>query len=192
MHPHKEEIRRRILQQRSALTHLQVQQGGDAVRRRLMETDLYDQAQRIGCYVSVKSEVDTHGFIEAALSAGKRVAVPRTRRQGLMVHQEIQTLADLRPAPFGLLEPTGSDHPEIPPADFDLIIVPGLAFDRRGNRIGFGAGYYDRFLARVTASKIGLAYDFQILDHLPSDPHDIRLDLLVTEREIHTCKEAAL
>ena len=187
MHPQKQDIRRRMLKQRFALTPSQVQEVGDAVRNRLVETDLYGRARCLGCYVSVKNEVDTHRLIQVALEGGKRVGVPVTRKKQSLVHLEIHTLSGLRSGPFGLLEPAGGDRIEIPPGDFDLMLVPGAAFDRRGNRIGFGAGYYDRFLARTSAPKVGLAYAFQVLGRLPAALHDIRLDYLVTETAVYTC-----
>ncbi len=192
MHPKKEDIRQRIHQQRLALSAADVRRRGDTVRGRLVGMDLYGRAGCLGCYASVKNEVDTHRLIQAALDEGKRVGVPATQEKGVMTHLEIHTFSSLRPGPFGLLEPGGTGRVEIPPGELDLVVVPGIAFDRRGNRIGFGGGYYDRFLVRTAAPKIGLAYDFQVLDRLPTDPHDIRLDFLVTEEAVYTCGDIEL
>ena len=186
MHRTKEEIRRRIHRERLALAPSEVEDRSRAVGERLMATDLYRQTCCLGCYVSVKNEVDTHRLIRAALREKKRVGAPKTDRGGGMVHLEIEALSDLRPGPFGLLEPSGANRAEILPADFDLILVPGIAFDRQGNRIGFGGGYYDRFLGLTPAPRVGLAYDFQLLERLPVDAQDVRLDFLATESEVYT------
>ncbi len=191
MQSHKGQIRRRMLRERLALSPLEVQEHGATVRNLLQKTDVYRSAQCLGCYVSVKNEVDTRGLIRAALQERKRVGVPVTRTAGEMIHRAIRSIADLRPAGFGLLEPPGEGSLEIPPDAFDLIVVPGLAFDRRGNRIGFGAGYYDRFLVRTPALRVALAYDFQVLEHLPTDPHDTPVDFLITEAGVHACSGTA-
>ena len=185
----KTEIRRRVLAQRSAMTKAEAKQKGEAILGRLMSTDLYRQARCLSCYVSVKNEADTLGLIRVALDGERRVGVPLVGGGGKMALVEIRSLSDLHPAPFDLLEPRGPGLTEIPPEAFDLVIVPGLAFDRQGNRTGFGGGYYDRFLARATAPKVALAYDFQVIDGVPADPHDVRMDYLVTEAEICVCGE---
>ena len=185
----KAHFRRLMHRQRLALTSREVSEMGNAVRRRLLGMDIYGQARCISSYISVKNEVDTHGLIQATLEGGKCIGVPLTGKGGQMRHCRIASLSELKPAAFGLLEPS-PEAEEIQAEAFDLILVPGLAFDREGNRIGFGAGYYDRFLARTNAPKVGLAYDSQILHHLPSDPHDIRMDFLVTETGVCVCNKS--
>jgi len=176
-----------MLQQREAMTSSEAKQKGAAITSRLLQMDLYLKAQCLGCYVSVQKEVDTHALIQTALDEAKQLSVPVIGKKPKMRFIEIQNFSELKPASFGLLEPSGADQTEIPPNTFDLIIVPGLAFDRQGNRIGFGAGYYDWFLAQVNAPKVALTYDFQIQEHLSTEPHDIRIDFLVTETDICVC-----
>ena len=187
MRSKKGDIRRRMLELREQLGNGEVRQAGEAVTLRLTRTDFYQKANCLSCYVSVKNEVDTHTLIRFAIDDGKRVAVPvLTSQKGQMIHREVDSLENLEPNPLGLLEPSeGAGAPVLPEA-FDLIVVPVVAFDRKGYRIGFGGGYYDRFLAGTSALKVGLAYDFQRLDEVPSGPHDQRLDRVLTETKTYT------
>ncbi len=187
MKPKKSDIRSRLLEMREQLGDGEVRQAGEAVTRRLTETDFYQRATCFSCYVSVRNEVNTHTLIRFAIEAGKRVAVPvLTSERGEMIHREIDSLENLEPNPLGLLEPPEGAGAHVLPEAFDLIVVPVVAFDRRGYRIGFGGGYYDRFLAGTSALKVGLAYDFQRLDEVPSGPQDQRLDRVFTETKTYT------
>ena len=183
----KEEIRRCISRQRLALQIDVARMLGDAARRNLLGMRAYLSAACISCYVSVKNEIDTLGLIAQALEAGKRVGAPVAGARRQLVHRELCSLDALEPAAFGLLEPPESSH-EIPPESFDLVVVPGLAFDRHGYRVGFGAGYYDRFLAETSAIRVGLCYAFQVVDSVPSEAHDQPVDFVATDREVHMCR----
>ena len=90
----------------------------------------------------------------------------------------------MRTAHYGLREPVPNPELILPPHALDVILIPGIAFDRRGHRIGSGKGYYDRFLTRTQAVRIGLAYDFQVIDRVPAEPHDVKMDWIVTESEM--------
>lgn len=171
---------------RSELPPAQVRARSERVIARLAGREAYRLAGCIACYVSVRNEVHTHSLIDFARVSGKRVAVPVALPNRMLVHREIRSLAELKPSTLGLLEPSGETSRVVPPEAFDVIVVPGLAFDRAGNRIGFGAGYYDRFLSLTPAIKIGLAFDFQLFDRLPADDRDVAMDLVITESEIHT------
>ena len=190
MQSQKRDIRRRLLERRDQLGDDEVRHKGEAATRRLMETDFYQRANCLSCYVSVKNEVTTHALIRFALDEGKRVAVPvLTSQQGEMIHREVFSLENLEQNQLGLLKPPEKDGTQVPPEAFDLIVVPVVAFDRRGYRLGLGGGYYDRFLASTSALKVGLAYDFQLLDQVPSGPHDLRLDKIFTETVTFTCSD---
>ena len=171
---------------RSELSPGEVRSRSEYIIARLTGQEDYRRAGSLAIYVSVRNEVDTHTLIEFSLKSGKRVAVPVAEPNHMLVHREIRSLVELKPSGFGLLEPSDEAGAVVPPDTFDIVLVPGLAFDRAGNRIGFGAGYYDRFLSMTTASKVGLAYDFQLFDRLPTGPRDISMDLVITESEIHT------
>ena len=187
MHTDKQTLRESLLPQRDALTADEVAAASGAIRERIVTSPFYAEAGCINCYVSFGREVDTHRLINRALGDGKRLSVPLCRKGRQLVHREIRSLDDLSPSRFGLLEPTNPDLPEVASSDFDLVLIPGLAFDLSGNRIGFGAGYYDGFLSRTSAPKVALAYDFQVLDTIPTEPHDVPLDAIITQSRIHHC-----
>lgn len=144
--------------------------------RKLYRLTAFRRAAWVCCYVALPHEVQTWGLIEAMLKQGKRVAVPfirpGSRRLGL---SEIRDPgAELAPGAFGVLEPVPGARRPVAASRLDLVLVPGVAFDAQGRRLGHGLGYYDRFLARLPrrTATVGLAYRFQILEHLPTALHD--------------------
>ena len=184
--PSKAQIRNVTRKRRSELSPGEVRARSDDIVARLTDREVYRRAACLASYVSISNEVDTHTLIDRALESGKRVAVPVVEPNRTLIHLEIRSMAELKPSGFGLLEPSGKDGAVVPPGAFDIVLVPGLAFDRAGNRVGFGAGYYDRFLSLAHAFKIGLAYDFQLFDRLPHGPRDIPMDLVITESEVYS------
>ena len=171
---------------RSELSSREVHARSERIIARLTGHEVYRRAGCLASYVSIANEVDTLILIDLALDSGKRVAVPVVKPNRTLIHREVRSRAELTPSSFGLLEPLCEVGAVVPPDAFDVVLVPGLAFDHAGNRVGFGAGYYDRFLLRAPAFKIGLAYDFQLFDRLPAGPRDIPMDLIVTESGIHS------
>ena len=143
-------------------------------------------AETVMIYLSVSAEPDTAAIAETAWQKGKAVLVPKTtweRRH--MEAVEIHSLTEgLLQTPIGLHEPTSGAA--TPPELIDLVVVPALVFDRQGNRLGRGAGFYDRFLARLSirATVCGLGFAEQLVDDLPTDRHDYPMHMLVTDREV--------
>ncbi len=147
----------------------------------------YQQAQLLLPYVSYSTEINTHPIIESALAAGKRVAVPRCGANHQMGFFEIASWADLVPGYKGILEPAPHLQTPLAPQQMQgaLCLVPGLAFDARGFRIGYGGGYYDRFLANFTGAKVALARPSQLSEEpIPTDQYDIAIDYVVTPSKI--------
>ena len=145
----------------------------------------YAAAQAIHCYLPMRSEVDTRPLITDALAHGKRVAIPIVvPKAAELAHAWIESLtADaLTPGAFGTLNPR--ELRPAAPGDWDLVIVPLLAFDRRGYRLGYGKGYYDRLLAASPVVSIGIAFAAQEIDALPAEAHDVALDWVITENEM--------
>jgi 5-formyltetrahydrofolate cyclo-ligase len=141
----------------------------------------FQAAQCIGAYVSVDREIETHGLIRQLLAVGRRVCVPAF--VGEYVAAEIADFdADLQPGQFGILEPR-----TVRPAQPEVWLVPGLGFDRRGNRLGRGRGFFDALLRRTLALKIALAHEFQVLERIPAEAHDARMDRIVTETQVYEC-----
>ena len=162
-----------------------------AIVERLAALPEYGTAHTLSCYVSTADEVHTHELLKKAWSAGKRTAVPYIGG-GHIVLFHLTSLAELAPGNFGILEPKRElrslAERRIEPADLDLVIVPGVAFDRRCGRLGHGKGHYDYLLpqARPAARRIGMAFECQLVDEVPMLPHDVFLDAVITEREIYT------
>ena len=184
----KERIRKRVLAVRMGLDRGQVEASGQAILERVLSLEAYRRAKLVHTYVSSKeNEVDTRALICTCLAHGKRVAVPVVMPgTKTLAHALIDGLDQLVVGPWGLAQPDPAAAIWLPAeARIDLIVVPGLAFDRRGYRIGWGGGYYDRFLAQVQAVKIGLCYDALVLDCIPGEPHDVPVDMVVAETAIY-------
>lgn len=157
--------------------------------KRLIDHDLFKEAKSIFIYVSFGGEVDTHRIIKYALEKEKEVYVPKifSKSDGIQL-LKLDDLASLAPGYYGILEPPASSE-RVTIADIDLIIMPGLAFDMRGGRVGYGGGFYDKLLTDniTTVNKIALAYEFQIFDRVPSDKWDEKVDIIITEENIINC-----
>ena len=140
------------------------------------------KARIILFYASMPGEVDTLAMIEKAIYSGKRVALPIVeQKKGKLIPTLISSMEDLRLGTYGIAEPHLDPNKEIAIKDLDAVIVPGLAFDRQNNRLGQGAGYYDRFLRTLpeTVTTVGLAFDFQLTESLPTEAHDMRLQQII-------------
>ncbi len=182
---YKQALRQRYRDYRTALTPEQQRQMNDRILQRVQRLSYYRQCSRLLAYVSTPIEVDTRRLIEAALAAGKQVAVPRcvpgTRQ---MEFYTIDSLRTLSPGMFGVLEPKPDPARLIVPNEHDLCIVPGLCFDHFGFRLGYGKGYYDRFLTDFTGRAVGVCYAACVRYSLFRGRYDRPVDLLVTERYV--------
>jgi len=153
------------------------------ITQRVLDLSEYKQATYVFLYLSIGYEVDTYQLIKCAFSDGKRVCVPRCHAGGVMDAVEISSVSDLQPGMYGILEPDET-LPAIDPEKLDFILVPGMAFDRMRNRLGRGAGYYDRFLDRAKdAVTVGVCRSARLFDMIPFESHDKKVDFLITEKE---------
>ncbi len=152
------------------------------LRQRLFDLSVYQAADSLFCYVSFGDEPDTHAILEDALRAGKRVSVPLVC-ENVMEARVIRTMADLRPGPYDFLQPP-DDAPVALPETLALVIVPGLAFDRAGHRLGRGGGYYDRYLSGCAASAVALCRREHLVEAVPVLPHDRGVRFVITENEL--------
>ncbi|WP_269542934.1 5-formyltetrahydrofolate cyclo-ligase [Cerasicoccus fimbriatus] len=174
-------LRHLALARRSALHPEEREERDFKIMQRLLSLKDFTSAGCVLFYVSFGSEVDTHDMMNRSFG-GKTVLAPRVDGDNLHLH-ELTSLDDLKPGAYGILEPDAS-LPVLDPAKVDIIIVPGAAFDLRGHRIGYGKGYYDRLLNNVDALKIGLAYDRQMVEQVPDEPHDIPVDIIITNERM--------
>lgn len=179
-------IRQSLLAKRRALSETQAEEKSRAIQSALLNLDYYKHSETIHCYISMDSnrEVITDPIIENALANGKTVIVPRVENKGRLSHHFISGLDQLVENRWGVREP--AEDQQADPEDADMIIVPMTGGDRQKNRLGYGKGYYDRFLSGLNKpKKIGLLYDFTLKSEpLPVEDFDIRLDMLITESEI--------
>lgn len=163
------------------------------IAHRLTRLTAWQQAQTILIYVSFGSEIDTHALIKTALAANKTVTVPLCEKDHRLSPRVITRFPeDLHPGTMGILEPDPEKAAVCPAADIDLIVVPGLAFTKAGTRLGYGGGYYDRFLSKIapTVPTVALVPESQILTDLPTDEYDFPVTMLISERGVYPCADA--
>lgn len=181
----KNQLKESILQKRNSMPQEEILEKSNKIKNKLFTLKHYKNSKTIMFFVSFDSEVNTHEMVKESLK-NKAVVVPK------VWHHEIEPsiiidFDNLVPGKFGILEPI--ETMRIAYKNIDLILVPGIVFDMEGHRIGYGFGYYDKFLAKVPkALKIGLAFDFQVVDKIPREMHDVPVDIVVTEERVVECK----
>lgn len=184
----KKDIRKKMINLRNQLTEQQVNELSEKIISKLIKLPVFKNSQTIMLYLSFNNEVDTFKLIEKCQALGKKVIVPYCVNQGKkIIPVEIRDVEnDLVKSKFGYMEPKKEIIEAVDTETIDLIIIPGIAFDRNCYRIGFGAGYYDRFLGKLNfkISTIGLIYDFQLIELMPVEQHDIPVDYVITEKRI--------
>lgn len=184
----KDNYRQQILRLRGALTSQEIMQKGSDIHAQLFELDEFKKSQVLMCYVTYKNEVPTERIITHALNLKKKIAVPvvLTNKKQLKASL-VYDLNELKPGAYSILEP--SKRKIISPSQLELVIVPGTVFDRRGFRIGYGGGYYDRFLANLNPeiTTVGLAFELQLVERIPQHSHDVALKKIVTEKRVIEC-----
>ena len=184
MQTSKADIRKKVLAQRDALVAGQRAALSRAIVDRVLALDSYRSAARVAAYMSMGSEVETGALVADALARGKTLALPRVERgTGLRFYAVRDLERDLAPGVWGIRQPRPEMCAEIAPPSIEFVLVPGVAFTRRCERLGYGGGYYDGFirtLARRPALIAG-AFELQLLAELPMTDRDERVDLVVTE-----------
>ena len=173
----KHKIRTHIREKLNSHSELEKTKKSGIIKDRLFNEEAFKEAKVVMFYVSLKDEVSTLSMIDEAIRIGKRVCVPVIiKEEKRLIAGEIKDrIADLERQHFGIYQPKAGHVKEVPLEDIDLIIVPGIAFDKKNVRLGRGHGYYDRFLCALPnkTRTVGLAFDFQVVEHLPQDSHDI-------------------
>mgnify|MGYP002625410720 CR=1 FL=1 len=178
----KSSLREQMLDRRMSLDEETVKNSSQAIINRIINMPDYDNSSTILAYYPFKNEIDTIPIINDALKKGKRVGLPVTFDSHQMSFYEIWDISEVKPGRFGVMEP----DMDIPVEDNDaFMIVPGVAFDMRKNRIGFGAGFYDIYLDSFPdIYTCALAYDFQVIDAFETEEHDKAVDIIVTESQL--------
>ncbi|MCK9408173.1 MAG: 5-formyltetrahydrofolate cyclo-ligase [Bacteroidetes bacterium] len=181
-------LREELKGKRLEISKNEVQKRSKLIVEELLSLPDFFRADIVHTYISTKNnEVDTHDLIRLLLKQKKRVVVPiADKATKTMRHSELFSLSELVGGAYGILEPRMCRP--VPVSDLQVVIVPALAVDRKGHRLGFGAGFYDRFLHDVKLPTIALAYDFQVIDEVPQEPTDVPVSYVVTDREIIRCR----
>jgi len=181
----KEEIRKKMIRRLRGHSSALRDERSLIIQEKLLLTKEFKAAGTVMAYVSLPQEVNTCNFIEEALKQGKRVAVPYIEPPNkTILASELKALECLEKGPFGTQQPKMSVKKTVALKEIDLIVVPALAYDKKNMRLGRGKGFYDQFLSErdlSSAKTIGLAFDFQIVDSLPSDPHDRPVLSVITD-----------
>jgi len=181
----KSQIRTEGLLSRRAIPHLRLVRESQLVEENLVSQREYQEARVVASYLSTEDEVQTVGIIRRMLAEGKKVTAPLVDAPtGTLAFLEIHGLGELSPGHFGILEPRRGTPP-VPLSESDLVLVPLVAWDVRGYRIGYGKGYFDRALAaRGRSLSVGLALESQRVPRVPEGPTDVPLDMVVTEKRV--------
>jgi len=185
----RQDIRKEALSIRMKMDTGELNQLGSLIAQNLLKSDWYRNARCVHCFYGVtsKGEVPTVRILGDALASGKILVMPRvTDNDGGMEHIRVTNLELMQTGIWGIPEPVGDMR--VPVEEIELILVPGLAADLRGNRMGYGKGYYDRFLETAPQSiKAMLVPERFVYDSLPVKPHDVPVDYIVTEQQILSC-----
>ncbi len=186
----RDELRTEMKRRRAELSAAELSEVSAQIGRRVLAMDEYKQARRVMCYCALPAEVQTADLIAEMLRSGKEVYLPVMGRHRSMTAVRLRAMNALHKSRFGVSEPDGDEA--ITPERLDLILVPGLAFDRTGGRLGYGAGYYDRFLPRCTGMIAGLAAECQLAEHVSVQAHDVPMHRIITERAVYDCTQSDL
>ncbi len=187
----KKETRKRYLKIREEIPEAARKAAQQKMVERLVSCPIYENSDRIYCYASFGSEADTYVLMEESIRRGKKVAVPKVIGPREMEFYYIGDMRDLEPGFASILEPAARCERAPAPDQRSLVIVPGSVFDRKGTRIGYGGGYYDAYLSACPQCvRVALAFSVQCTEeYLPSEPHDIRMDAIITEKELIKCSQ---
>ncbi len=185
----KQAIRKEIIRLRDAIP-LEVRKAKDRmIRQRLIHLAEYGNADTVMLFASFRAEVDTEPIILDALSRGKRVVLPKVERakKELLLYR-IESTDELREGFMGIREPAVKEERLVAPEELEFIMTPGVAFDEKGGRLGYGGGYYDRLLGRLGRRPplVAVAYEEQLVREVPVAGHDVRVDRIVTDRRVIT------
>lgn len=178
-------LRKKMRARRKSLSEIERETFSNEIIKKFLSQEIYQTSEIIMAYVSTAEEVQLQKIFTDAFNRKKILAVPLIVGKGEMAAVEVPNFDALEVGEFGILTVRADLRKIIQPEKINCVIVPGAAFDLNFNRLGLGGGYYDKFLPRaVHAKKIALAFDFQIIDAVPTEPHDFKVDMIITEKRI--------
>ena len=180
----KARLRRKLLDERDSLSLDFINVTSKQIQDNLRKVDFFRNAKSVGCYYSIGSEVRTQGILQEILNSGKALSLPKVEKNNL-VFRKIKSLSELEQGNFSVMEPKESC---LTVKKIHVIIVPAIALTREGYRLGYGYGYYDRYLSDKKSKTIALTYSKQIVRGFPHSDRDVRINYIITEDEIITSK----
>ena len=178
--PEKAALRKHLLEQRDSISFDLMEIYNSKIFSKLIKTKIISEAKSIGCYYSIGSEVQTHEIIKHFLSENKSVSLPKVS-QDYMSFRNIKDLSKLEKGEYDISEPKDTAPME---KEHDVILVPCVGLDSDGNRIGYGVGFYDKYLEGKNVIKIALAYSKQIVKTIPASANDVKMDWIITEKDV--------
>ncbi len=177
----KEGLRKELLKAREALDPIERRRCSELIVQNILSLPEFERAEKVLLFYPVRGEPDISPLFEEVLKKGAELFLPRVAG-GELEPVRVEDISALRPGKYRIPEPVSGEV--VDPEEINFVAVPGVAFDREGYRIGFGKGYYDKLLRKVSAPKVGVAYSFQVLDYVPREEWDEPVDLIATEKEM--------
>lgn len=183
----KAQLRLKMINIRTSLSTNEVQTKSNRIIDQIIRLPQYSKAETLLVYLPFKNEIDTKPLIEKSWRDNKSILVPVCQPEKKLLLSDLYSFTELEENKYGILEPAKEHQRPTSHEKIDLAIIPGVAFDYSGYRLGYGGGYYDRFLDNLLpdCTKIGLVFDFQLIDKVPTELHDTRVDIILTESRIH-------
>jgi len=192
----KKRLREKILKTRDSIPPDIRSAKESVIEGRLFSHDFFKNAKSVLMYVSFRSEVNTRTYLDDIIKLGKKLILPMVDvRHKVLKLYEVKSPDELKPGYMGILEPGILRYRRCSLKDIDLVIIPGTGFDPNGNRLGYGGGYYDKLLSMESrelaevehVTTVALAFEEQIGEEIPSEPHDIKVDMIITDERIIQC-----
>lgn len=175
----KSNLRKVLLERRDSTSYDFIKLASKKIHNRLKQIEIFRTAKKIGCYFPIGSEVLTQDIMQELLGDGKVVCLPKVE-DGILIFKKIQGIKDLEKGNYGIMEPKENCLSIV---DLDLVLVPTVAITRNGIRLGYGHGYYDRFLSSSKAKTIAITYSKQIVKSIPFSEKDVKIDWIVSEED---------
>ncbi len=176
----KKKLRKTVKEKIAALTPEYCESADIQICGKVLALEAYQNADVVFCYVGTKNEINTTPILKDVLNRGKQLGVPKCISRGVMEVYEIDSLEQLVPGFYGIMEPA-ADCRKISPEEIDFVCVPCLTCSKDGTRLGYGGGYYDRFLSKISCNKVVLCRSSLMEEGIPVDEYDVRIDVVVTD-----------
>lgn len=176
----KKELRKQIKKKISELSMVYCKSADEKIRKHALSLPEYENAEVVFCYVGTKDEINTTPMLQEILESGKQLGVPKCISKGIMKVYAITSLDDLEEGAYGIMEPKDYCE-EIPPQNINLAFVPCVTCNKKGDRLGYGGGFYDRYLSRTDVRRVILCREKIMVSEIPVEEHDLRMEVVVSE-----------